>query len=176
MVEAFQNFLDKAEIETQNQIEVRLIELLKEKHLTLALAESLTGGMISSRITSVPGSSEYFIGSVVCYHPRIKVQYCGVDAKSISQFGAVSEVVAREMAVGIKKRFGTSIGLGITGAAGPTPHGGAPVGKVWLAVAKEEGEVKTKEYTFDGGRESIRKKAAEAALGLLWFEFGQLEI
>ena len=102
MVEAFQNFLDKAEIETQNQIEVRLIELLKEKHLTLALAESLTGGMISSRITSVPGSSEYFIGSVVCYHPRIKVQYCGVDAKSISQFGAVSEVVAREMAVSVR--------------------------------------------------------------------------
>lgn len=125
---------------------------LAEKNLTVALAESCTGGLVSSKITDVPGSSAYLIGSVVCYSNQIKNKIVGVPEEVLDEYGAVSEQTAISMACGIRCAFGTDLGVGITGIAGP---GGAtptkPIGLVYIAV---DGPLGTKcfEYTFPGSR------------------------
>jgi nicotinamide-nucleotide amidase len=134
--------------------------LLKEKRLTISTAESCTGGYLAHMITSVPGSSEYFTGSVVAYSNRIKQEFLGVSDQSLIDHGAVSEEVVREMAEGARKRFNTDIAVSISGIAGP--DGGTiekPVGTVWIAVATKTGttakkfmfgEHRGKEYTAGG--------------------------
>jgi hypothetical protein len=89
--------------------------------------------------------------------------------------GVVSEAVAIAMAVGIKKRFATDLGISVTGAAGPNPHGGAAVGTVWVGIAAAE-ESRAKRFFFKGTRSEIQMAAAEAALGLIWIHFGELEV
>jgi nicotinamide-nucleotide amidase len=153
-------------INTQTLEEV-VGDLLKAKNLTLSLAESCTGGQVTGRITDIPGSSEYLIGSVVCYSNRIKTAVVGVPAQTLNDFGAVSEQTAISMARGIRQNFQTDIGIGITGIAGP---GGAvaekPVGLVYIAV---DGPANTQcyEYRFSGHRTGIRHRATNAALNLL---------
>jgi nicotinamide-nucleotide amidase len=151
----------------------QIAELLKEKKLTIAAAESLTGGLISSRLTALAGSSGFFIGGVVCYHNRIKVIETHVPAATIVEFGAVSAEVAVAMAEGIQKKYKTSIGISATGSAGPEGvPGGAkknaePIGTVYIALATKF-ETKWKKLSLMGTRAEIRDKAAQAALGLLW--------
>jgi nicotinamide-nucleotide amidase len=109
---------------------------LKSNQLTIATCESCTGGFLAHRLTSVAGSSEYFMGSIVAYHNDIKKNEVEVSAKSLENFGAVSEEVAKEMAEGIRKKYNTDIGISTTGIAGP--DGGTeekPVGTVWLAIS-----------------------------------------
>ncbi len=117
-------------------LEVVIGNLLREKNLTLSIAESCTGGYVSHLITSVPGSSEYFQGSVIPYSYEIKMQQLGVKAETLNQHGAVSEQTITEMAELVRKKFNTSIGVATSGVAGP---GGAtsekPVGTVWIAFA-----------------------------------------
>ncbi|MFA5034444.1 MAG: CinA family protein [Candidatus Margulisiibacteriota bacterium] len=149
----------------------QVAELLHQQRLTVSVAESLTGGLISSRLTSLPGSSDFFIGGLVCYSPRIKVTQVGIAPALISQYGVVSREVAVALAEEIRKRFKTDVGLGITGVAGPAPIPPAPVGQVFIAVASKNG-TDWKELNLDGKREEIRNKAAEAALGLLWLHLG----
>jgi PncC family amidohydrolase len=151
--------------------EAQIADLLKKSRQTIAVAESLTGGLISSRLTNLPGSSDYFIGGMVSYSPRIKVTQVGVPAALISQFGQVSHQVAVSMAQEIKKRFRTELGLAATGAAGPAPCPPAPVGKVYIALAGKS-ETEWKELNLQGTRTEIREKAAQAALGLLWLYLG----
>ncbi|UXX78329.1 competence/damage-inducible protein A [Reichenbachiella carrageenanivorans] len=118
------------------QIEDAVGELLKSQSLTISTAESCTGGFLAHRLTSVPGSSEYYLGSVVSYHNDIKKETLGVEEKTLEAYGAVSEETASEMAVGIRKKFKTDIGISTTGIAGP--DGGTeekPVGTVWLAIS-----------------------------------------
>ncbi|NMC33187.1 MAG: competence/damage-inducible protein A [Veillonellaceae bacterium] len=142
---------------------------LTGKGFTIALAESCTGGGVSSRLTDMPGSSAYLKGSVVCYSNEIKIDVVGVPAATIAARGAVSTETAIAMAEGIRRRFGTTIGVGITGIAGP--GGGTdekPVGLVYIAVAGPNGTV-VEEERFSGQRSGIRTRAANAALNLIRF-------
>lgn len=143
--------------------------LLTEQHLTLALAESCTGGLIGHRLTQVPGSSSYVDRGVVCYSNRAKVELLGVSPELLDRHGAVSAEVAAAMARGIRERSGVSVGLSVTGIAGP---GGAtetkPVGLVYVGLDGGANEAMTKEFRFHGGdRSVIKQRSSQAALDLL---------
>ncbi len=151
--------------------EVPLEELvgrqLREGGLTLALAESCTGGLIGHRVTSVAGSSDYFLGGVVSYSNEAKVDLLQVDPEVLGQFGAVSPETARDMAVGARGVFGADLGLSVTGIAGPSGGSDAkPVGTVYIALATPE-EVEVWHYLFHGNREAVKILAAETALDRL---------
>ena len=123
------------------QLEAVLGELLRSQGLTIATAESCTGGFVAHRLTNVGGSSDYFIGSVVSYANAVKVNQLGVDPVALQEDGAVSEAVALQMAHGVRRLLGTDIGVATTGIAGPS--GGTPdkpVGTLWLGYAAAEGE------------------------------------
>jgi nicotinamide-nucleotide amidase len=137
------------------------------RQATLATAESCTGGLVAQRITSVPGSSRSFLGGAVVYSNELKTQFAGVPAELIEQHGAVSEQVARALAEGIRKRTGATIGLGITGIAGP--GGGTetkPVGLVYIAVS-DVNKTEALERNFRGPRARVREWAAQQALDLV---------
>jgi len=153
----------------------QIADLLKKSKQTVAVAESLTGGLIAGRLTNVAGSSDYFIGGIVCYHPRVKVVNVGVAAALISKHGVASKEVAIALAEEIRKRFKADIGISSTGVAGPGPLPPAPVGRVYLALASDRG-TEWKELNLQGTRSEIREKAAQAALGLLWLHMGGKEI
>ena len=141
-------------------------DLLRQHTLTIAVAESCTGGLLASRLTDVPGSSDYVERGVVCYSNRSKTELAGVPAALIAEHGAVSEPVARAMAEGIRSRAGTNIGIGITGIAGP--GGGTaekPVGTVSVAVIGDD-ETRVRTFQFIGGRDMVKFQAAQAALNM----------
>jgi nicotinamide-nucleotide amidase len=141
-------------------------DLLRQYTLTIAVAESCTGGLLASRLTDVPGSSDYVERGVVCYSNRSKTELAGVPAALIVEHGAVSEPVARAMAEGIRSRAGTNIGIGITGIAGPgggTPE--KPVGTVSVAVIIDD-ETRVRTFQFIGGRDMVKFQAAQAALNM----------
>jgi nicotinamide-nucleotide amidase len=140
---------------------------LQMRNATLAVAESCTGGLVAERLTSVSGSSRYFIGGAVVYSNELKTQLADVPSDLIEVYGAVSEQVARALAEGIRKRCGTSLGLGVTGVAGPT--GGTaekPVGLVYHALASENGTDMIKR-NFPGDRTRIRWFASQQALDMV---------
>lgn len=139
---------------------------LTENHATIAVAESCTGGMLAERLTNVAGSSAYFLGGVICYSNELKTSLVGVAPELIEAKGAVSSEVALALAEGIRKRTGATIGIGITGIAGPgggTPE--KPVGLVHISLADERGPGE-KAYQFTGDRERIRQRATQAALDM----------
>jgi len=141
-------------------------DLLRQRKFTIAVAESCTGGLLASRLTDVPGSSDYVERGVVCYSNRAKTELAGVPEPLIAEHGAVSEQVARAMAEGIRTRAGTNIGVGITGIAGP--GGGSaekPVGTVAVAVLVDD-EARVRTFQFIGGREMVKFQAAQAALNM----------
>ena len=141
--------------------------MLKEKGMTLALAESCTGGLISKMLTDIPGSSEYFPGGVVSYSNRVKEQLLGVDSADLEEHGAVSEEVAGQMAEGVRKLLGSDIGLSVTGIAGPgggTPA--KPVGTVCIALSGE-GDCHSWSIRSVGKRDIIRQRSANFALDQL---------
>ena len=153
-----------------NSIEVRLGARLRQLGLKLALAESCTGGLMSYRVTAVPGSSDYFVGSWVAYSYEAKEQLLGVQHATLLQYGAVSRETVLEMAHGAQSalRGGTEsqkvVAAAITGIAGP--GGGMPnkpVGLVWAAISGPGYEAAW-QFNFDGGREAVREAAAEATL------------
>jgi len=134
---------------------------------TLAVAESCTGGLIAQRLTSVPGSSKYFIEGLVTYSNESKIRLLGVDKKVIKEFGAVSQQVARDMARGVRHRAKTDFGLAVTGIAGP--GGGTeekPVGLVFVALA-DDAHTEHRRMIIPGDRELIRWRASQAALDIL---------
>jgi nicotinamide-nucleotide amidase len=141
--------------------------LLRERGLTIAVAESCSGGLLASRLTDVPGSSDYVESGVVCYSNRSKVEWLGVSEAVIAEHGAVSEPVARAMAAGIRGRANASVGVGITGIAGP--GGGTaekPVGTVAVAVVLEGAE-QVRTFQFFGGRDLVKFQSTQAALNML---------
>jgi len=141
--------------------------LLRQKELTLGVVESATGGLISHLITSVPGSSDYFKGSVTSYANETKINVIGVKAATIEKYGAVSPQVAGEMAVGGRKVLAVDICLADTGIAGPggaTP--GKPVGLFYFGMANRDG-VFSRKHEFHGNREQNKRSATEAALSWL---------
>jgi nicotinamide-nucleotide amidase len=140
---------------------------LQMRGATLAVAESCTGGLVAERVTSVSGSSRYFAGGAVVYSNDLKTDFAGVPAELIQAHGAVSREVAAALAEGIRKRCGTTLGIGVTGVAGPgggTPE--KPVGLVFLALASEQG-TEVAERNFPGDRERIRWFASQQALDLV---------
>jgi nicotinamide-nucleotide amidase len=140
--------------------------LLRERHLTIAVAESCTGGLLASRLTDVPGSSDYVDRGVVCYSNRAKTELADVPEALMLEHGAVSEPVAQAMAEGIRARAGTNVGIGITGIAGPgggTPD--KPVGTVAIAVVVDR-DVRVRTFQFVGGRDMVKFQAAQSALNM----------
>jgi nicotinamide-nucleotide amidase len=137
--------------------------LLKDRNATLSTAESCTGGYLAHLITSIPGSSEYYRGSVIAYANDVKMNQLGVSAESLAKFGAVSEQVVREMAKGARALFATKYALATSGIAGPdggTPE--KPVGLVWIALATSDGIITKKaQYGEHRGR-NIRRATLDA--------------
>lgn len=149
------------------KLEKTVGELLHKNDLTLSLAESCTGGMIAQLITSVPGSSRYFTGSVVAYSNEMKEKILGVRKESLQKFGAVSEEVVREMATGVLKLFRTDYSIATSGIAGP--DGGTtakPVGMVWISVASLN-HIITEKFHFGNMRDTNIQKASLTGLNML---------
>ena len=145
--------------------------LLTTHRATIAAAESCTGGLLAERLTRIPGSSGYFLGSAVCYSNELKTAWADVPAELIQAKGAVSSEVAVALAEGIRRRVGSALGVGITGIAGPS--GGSeekPVGTVHIALASPEG-VKERVVHLPGDREMIRMFATQAALDMVRLHF-----
>jgi len=148
-------------------IEANIGKTLIEKKFTVALAESCTGGLVTSRITDISGSSDYLVGSIVCYTNKIKTDFIDVTPQILVDHGAVSQETACLMATGIRRKFAASIGIGITGIAGPT---GAtptkPVGTVFIAIDGPAG-IQCQHHTFNGQRTDIKYRISQAALHML---------
>ena len=141
---------------------------LAERGQSVSVAESCTGGLLGAACTDAPGSSVWFHGGVITYSNDSKVRELGVHQSDIDRCGAVSEEVARRMALGVQEKFGTTYGIGITGVAGP--DGGTvdkPVGTVWISVAGPA-EQTTLKYHFGADRSINRERSVGAALGMLW--------
>jgi nicotinamide-nucleotide amidase len=141
--------------------------LLRERGVSIAVAESCTGGLLAERITSVPGASDYFLGGVVAYANRAKAALLGVPETLLAEHGAVSEPVARAMAEGARERFGADIGVSTTGISGP--GGGSPekpVGLVYVALAREGAETHAEGFVFPLDR--VRHRLLTAQIALDW--------
>ncbi len=164
MEEALEEWLYSSEGETLEQIVLYYLGL---RQATLAVAESCTGGMIAERITSVSGSSRSFLGGAVVYSNEMKAKFAGVPASLIEQYGAVSAEVAKALADGIRVRSGATIGVGVTGIAGPTGGTEAkPVGLVYIGVSDGK-KTDCLERTFRGDRQRVREWTSQQALDLL---------
>ena len=140
-------------------------ELLTSKNLTVAMAESCTGGLLASTLTDVDGASAYVTGGVVAYSNAIKISVLHVDAVTLRTFGAVSKQTAREMASNVREIFSASIGISTTGVAGSSVEG-KPVGTVFVAVDADNFS-DVREFHFAGSRTQIKALAVDAALKLL---------
>lgn len=149
------------------KIEESVGKMLAKKRLTLAIAESCTGGLLSDRLTSVSGSSKYFLMGVVAYSNASKIKMLGVPKGLIAKHGAVSSQAALRMAEGIRRLSDANIGIGVTGIAGPTGGTKAkPVGLVYISLVTNKKRI-VKEFRFKGSRESIKSQASRAALDML---------
>jgi nicotinamide-nucleotide amidase len=162
--EELEDFIYSSQGETLEQIVLYYLEM---RGATLAVAESCTGGMVAERLTSVSGSSRSFTGGAVVYSNRLKTELAGVDPQLIAQYGAVSREVAVALADGIRERCGSTLGLGVTGIAGPT--GGTdekPVGLIYAAVSDADG-TEWVEKRFPGDRGGVRFYASQQGLDLV---------
>jgi nicotinamide-nucleotide amidase len=152
----------------RNSTEKLIGDLLREKGWTLSIAESCTGGLICDRITDVSGSSDYFMGGMVNYSNASKSKHLGVPSNDIKKYGAVSPQVAKKMAQGVRKTFGTTFGLSTTGVAGPT--GGTkkkPVGLVFIGVSNRNRNWVIK-LNLKGSRRDIKKQTSQCSLEFLY--------
>ncbi|MEV7675186.1 CinA family protein [Streptomyces sp. NPDC088752] len=161
----------------------RVLALLAERGQTLAVAESLTGGLVAAELTGVPGASAAFRGSVTAYATALKHELLGVDGKLLAERGAVDPEVASQMAAGVRARLGADWGIATTGVAGPDPQDGQPVGTVYVAVAGPDGETartavptgavagaptgKVVPLRLNGDRGEIRRESVRIVLALL---------
>jgi nicotinamide-nucleotide amidase len=153
--------------EGDRDLAAAVLEHARRAGVSLGAAESCTGGLVGGRLTDIPGSSDVFIGAVVCYANRLKTELLDVSPALIEAHGAVSEEVARAMAVGALGRLQVDLAVAVTGIAGPgggTPD--KPVGTVWLAVASKA-RIEARRIVFLGSRREIRERAAQTALYLL---------
>ncbi len=153
----------------------KLVHHLISKNLTIAVAESCTGGLISKLITDISGSSKVFIGGSIAYSYEMKVLWLGVSWETLNTYGAVSAETVREMIDGITSSTGSDIGVAVTGIAGPT--GGTPqkpVGTVYIAVRAKEKE-HIERYFFKGSREEIRSQAASVIPDIIFSLLEKIE-
>ncbi|MFI5656409.1 CinA family protein [Streptomyces anulatus] len=151
----------------------RVLRLLGVRGETLAVAESLTGGLLAADLTSVPGASRSFRGSVTAYATSLKRDVLGVDESLLAERGAVDPEVALRMAVGVRRVLDADWGVSTTGVAGPEPQDGQPVGTVYVAVAGPSGVEKVTALRLNGERADIRSESVRSALELLAGELGE---
>ncbi|MDQ1288222.1 MAG: nicotinamide-nucleotide amidase [Actinomycetota bacterium] len=144
----------------------RVIARLRDEGNTLAVAESLTGGLLAARLVDVPGASAVLRGGVVAYATDLKHVLLGVDDELLAAHGAVHPDVAAQMATGVRERLGATWGLATTGVAGPAPQDGRSPGTVHLGIAGPGG-VRVVSLVLDGDRATIRRLTVDAALGVL---------
>jgi nicotinamide-nucleotide amidase len=140
-----------------------VVKRLTKKKVTLSVAESITGGGLAAAITEVAGSSKVFLGGVIAYADEIKINQLDVDAKTLKKFTAVSEEVAKEMAIGVRKKFNSDYAIATTGVAGPGKAYGQKAGTVWVAIASKK-EVFAIALALSGSRDLIRHATIESAL------------
>ena len=149
---------------TEISLEARIGELLRQRGLRLAVAESCTGGLVGHRVTNVPGSSTYFMGGITAYANETKVRLLGVRWETLERYGAVSKETVIEIAQGVRRVMAADIGLSVSGIAGP--GGGMPdkpVGTVWIGFSAP-GEVDAWRYHWDGDRIHIKRQSADQAM------------
>jgi nicotinamide-nucleotide amidase len=171
--EAFHEMLRERHADTLfsedgSTVDQQVARMLREGGLTIATAESCTGGLLAARLTELPGSSDYMLGGIVAYSNAVKVAHAGVPAELIDRHGAVSQQVGEALAAGARSQLGADVGVGITGVAGP--GGGTeekPVGLVWLSVDTGSGEPLTRSVNLPGGRADIRDRATSVAMHLV---------
>jgi nicotinamide-nucleotide amidase len=153
--------------EDDDDLAAVVLQLCRERSLTIGVAESCTGGLLGARLTAIPGSSDVVRGGVIAYHNDLKRDSLGVDEALLKEHGAVSEPVVRAMAAGARRMAGSTVGFGVTGIAGPSGGSEAkPVGTVWLAVDLD-GDVDARMVRLWGGREEIRQRSAQWLLEML---------
>jgi nicotinamide-nucleotide amidase len=145
----------------------RIVALLTERGQTVAVAESLTGGLLGAAITDIPGASVVFRGGIIAYATELKAVLLGVPAGLLAAHGPVHPDVAAAMAAGARERLGATFGVATTGVAGPDPADGKPAGTVHIAVSDASLPV-TKALALGGGRDEVRRDTVEQALSLLW--------
>ena len=149
------------------EIEKRIGKMLKERGLKIAVAESCTGGLISSRITDISGASDYFEAGITTYSNESKIRLLNIPEDIVDRYGAVSEETAKSMAEGVKKTVHADIGVSVTGIAGPTGGTeGKPVGTVFIGLATKKATY-VRKFFFDGNRLEIRRKTSDAAFMLV---------
>jgi nicotinamide-nucleotide amidase len=152
--------------ETARDLAGQVLARLRSRGHTVAVAESLTGGLVAAALTDVPGASVSFRGAVVTYATELKAALLGVDPVMLARHGAVYAPVAAAMAAGVRQRLGATYGVATTGVAGPEPSDGQPVGTVHIAVSAEDDTV-VRTIALAGDRHGIRRLTVEHALGLL---------
>ena len=151
-------------MENLDELASHVIEIFREKGLSLALAESCTGGMIAEMITDVAGASDIFYGSAVTYVNSAKEHILGVAHETLEKHGAVSSECAEEMACGARRVYGADVAMSVTGIAGPGGGSEAkPVGTVWFGLATKDG-AETFRRRFDGDRAAVRRQTVEEVL------------
>lgn len=155
---------------------VRVVRTLIDRRLTVAVAESLTGGLLTAELTSVPGASAVVLGGAVVYATELKHTLLGVDADLLAAEGPVHPEVARQLAAGVRERLAVDgrpadLGLATTGVAGPDPQGGRPVGTVYVGISSAAG-TRAVTLTLTGDRDGIRRRTVEEALSALAAELG----
>ena len=150
-----------------------VLAMLVERGQTLAVAESLTGGLVAAELTSVPGASHSFRGSVTAYATSLKCELLGVDGALLAARGAVDPDVARQMARGARRLLGADWGVATTGVAGPEPQDEKPVGTVFVAVSGPDDAEKVVALRLNGGRADIRRESVRNVLALLSDELGK---
>lgn len=151
-------------MENLDELASRVIEIFREKGLSLAFAESCTGGMIAETITNVAGASDIFYGSAVTYVNSAKEHILGVARETLEKHGAVSSECAEEMACGARRVYGADVAMSVTGIAGPGGGSEAkPVGTVWFGLATKDG-AETFRRRFDGDRAAVRRQTVEEVL------------
>ncbi len=143
-----------------------LVAALRARGLTIAVAESLTGGAVASAIVAVPGASTVLLGGVVAYATRLKAELLGVDRELLRREGAIHPQVAEQMATGVRDLTRADVGLATTGAAGPDAQDGRLPGTVWLGLATADGVTSTR-LALTGDRDEIRRETVAAALALV---------
>lgn len=144
----------------------RLIDALADAGQTVAVAESLTGGLVCSTLVHPAGASRVVVGGVVVYSTDVKASVLGVDAGLLAERGAVDAAVAVQMAAQVRTKFGSTVGVATTGVAGPDPQDGITVGTVLIAITSDRGD-SVEEHHFEGTRDDIRLAAVDAALSIL---------
>jgi nicotinamide-nucleotide amidase len=154
------------------ELAARIVGLLTQRQQTVAVAESLTGGLLGAAITTVPGASVVFRGGVIAYATDLKAALLGVPAALLAERGAVDPDVAGAMAGGVAQRLGATAGVATTGVAGPDPAEGKPPGTVHIAVCAGGGAV-IQTLALSGSRDEIRRDTVERSLRLLWSVLGE---